>query len=164
MNWGKPAGFFGIFILCFLARGAFHSRPVAASPQPQAQVMLAKDAPTEVRLKQRGNGHFYVHAMVNGQLVEFLVDTGSDGVVLTVADAQRVGLPIDRRRWRVIGTGASGAVRGQVERLASVEMEGRTVTNLDAMVADGLHVSLLGQDYLRHLSAVTMAGDTMVLK
>ncbi len=142
------------------------SRPQAASDvaRPQVQVMVAQGAPAEVRLKKRGNGHFYVHGMVNGQIVEFMVDTGATGVVLTVEDAARVGLPVDRRRWRVIGSGASGAVRGQVERLESVEVGGRSVTNLDAMVANGLTISLLGQDFLANVGSLTMTGDTMVLR
>jgi aspartyl protease family protein len=144
-------------------RPSFSDRaPVPAAPR--AQLMVAANAPPEVRLKKRGNGHFFVHAIVNGQIVEFLVDTGASNVVLTVEDAKRIGLPVDRSRWTVIGSGASGAVRGQMERLQSVEVEGRTVTNLEAMVAEGLEMSLLGQDFLRHLKGVTMSRDVMVLQ
>lgn len=137
--------------------------PTAAAPEPQARLMVAQNAPAEVRRKRRGDGHFYVHGMVNGQIVEFLVDTGASGIALTVDDAKRVGLAVDRRKFRIIGSGASGAVRGQVDRLRSVEVEGRTVTNLDAMVANGLEISLLGQDFLRHFT-VTMSGGMMVLR
>jgi aspartyl protease family protein len=140
------------------------SRPPEEVSQPQVRMMLAKDAPEEVRLKKRGNGHSYVHGMVNGQIVEFLVDTGASGIALTVEDARRIGLKVDRSRWRVIGSGASGAVRGQIERLDRVEVEGRVVTNLDAMVANGLEISLLGQDFLAHAGSLTMSGDTMVLR
>lgn len=165
MNWGKPAGILGIFMIVLLTRMALHQPRASAEPaRPQVQVMVAQDAPKEVRLRKRGNGHFFVHAMVNGQIVEFLVDTGASGIALTVDDARRIGLPVDRSRWQVIGTGASGAVRGQVERLQSVELEGRTVSNLDAMVADGLQISLLGQDFLRHLGSISMSGDVMVLQ
>lgn len=136
--------------------------PIDTRPKPQ--LMVAQSAPAEIRLKKRGNGHFFVHGMVNGQIVEFLVDTGASGIALTVADAERIGLPVSPARWRVIGTGASGPVRGQVERLGSVEIGGRIVTNLNAMVADGLGISLLGQDFLNQLESVTMSGDNMVLR
>jgi aspartyl protease family protein len=151
----------GIAIASWLKPGA--TRPADAPAGPQSQLLVAQNAPPEIRLKKRGNGHFFVYGMVNGQIVEFLVDTGASGVVLTVKDAQRIGLPINRARWKVIGSGASGAVRGQVERLASLEVEGRTVTELDAMVANGLQVSLLGQDFLRHFG-VTMSRDLMVIR
>jgi aspartyl protease family protein len=154
------AGALGIFIACV----AIKAMPYRGEAAPHVQMMVAANAPAEVRLKQRGNGHFFVHGMVNGQIVEFMVDTGADSVVLTVEDAERVGLPVDRSRWRVVGTGASGPVRGQFERLQSLEVEGRTATGLDAMVAEGLEVSLLGQDFLSRLGSMTMSGDIMVLR
>jgi aspartyl protease family protein len=160
MNWQfLPIGF-GVVAAMLWLRPAAEPEPAG----PQVQVAVAQNAPKEIRLKKRGNGHFYVHGMVNGQLVEFLVDTGASGIALTVADARRVGILVDRRSWTVIGTGASGAVRGQINRLDSVEVEGRTVTNLDAMVANGLTISLLGQDFMKRLASVTMTGDTMVLR
>lgn len=140
-----------------------HSRAVDP-PGPPVEVSRTANAPAEVRLRRQDNGHFYVHAMVNGQLVRFLVDTGATNVVLTMADADRVGIPVKTARMRVIGTGASGDVRGTTARLDSVEMEGRRVTNLNAMVADGLDISLLGQDYLTRIGTLQMAGETMVLR
>jgi len=156
----------GLALICIAVRagagGGSAAPAVEAAPQPR--LLVAQDAPAEIRLKTRGNGHFFVHGMVNGQIVEFLVDTGASGVALTVEDATRIGLPVDRAKWRVIGSGASGAVRGQMERLDSVEVGGRTVTNLEAMVASGLEISLLGQDYLNRVSSVTMSGGLMVLR
>jgi aspartyl protease family protein len=159
MNWAALP--IGIGILTAM----YWLRPAESEPAgPQVRVAVAQNAPKEIRLRKRGNGHFYVHGMVNGQLVEFLVDTGASGIALTVEDAQRVGIPVDRRSWTVIGSGASGAVRGQVNRLDKVDVEGRTVTNLEAMVADGLNISLLGQDFLKRMGSVTMTGDVMVLR
>lgn len=138
------------------------SRQAAVAPPVQAST--APGAPEEIRLQRRGNGHFYVHGMVNGQIVEFLVDTGADSVVLTVDDAARIGLDVDKARFRVIGTGASGDVRGQTNMVNSVEVEGRTVRNMRVLVANGLEQSLLGQDFLTRLSSVQMNGGTMTLR
>ena len=142
----------------------FWPRAERQPPGPVMQVTVAANAPEEIRLQRRGDGHFYLHGMVNGQIVEFLVDTGADSVVLTVEDAARVGLNVDKARFRVIGTGASGAVRGQTNLLDSVEVEGRTVTNMRAMVANGLEQSLLGQDFLTRFNSVQMSGGTMILR
>ena len=135
-----------------------------AEAKPQPQMVMSANAPAEVRLRKRRNGHFYTHGLANGQVVEFLVDTGASAVVLTVADARRIGLSVDPRRFRVIGSGASGAVRGQVERLEEIEISGRTIRGLDVMIAQGLEGSLLGQDFLSHLQSVSMSGDMMVLR
>lgn len=141
------------------------TRTAAAEPQgPAVQVTRAANAPAEVRLRRSERGHFYVHAMVNGQLVRFMVDTGATHVVLTETDAERVGISLKDLPRRVIGTGASGAVHGRTSRLDSVAFEGRQVSNLDVMIAEGLDVSLLGQDYLTRIGTMTMAGDAMVLR
>lgn len=150
----------GVACAFFLPRPGSRAEPA----EPLVQVLRSADAPAEVRLRRRGDGHFYLHGLVNGQVVEFLVDTGATNVVLTTADAERVGLAVDKERFGVIGRGASGAVEGQVDRLDTVEVEGRIVTNLEAMVADGLEQSLLGQDFLGRLGAVEMSGDVMVLR
>ena len=156
----------GLKIVVVLVVGIFWAlvRPGDDAPAPRVEASVAADAPEEIRLQRRGDGHFYLHGMVNGQIVEFLVDTGADSVVLTVEDAARVGLDVDKSRFRVIGSGAAGPVQGQVSRLDSVEVEGRTVTNMRAMVANGLEQSLLGQDFLTRFHSVQMSGATMVLR
>ena len=38
------------------------------------------------------------------------------------------------------------------------------MSGIHALVLDGLSISLLGQNYLRHLDSVTINGDKMTLK
>ena len=118
----------------------------------------------ETRIRRHENGHFYVHAMVNGQLVHFLVDTGATGVALTADDAERVGIPVSAAGFEVIGSGASGPVRGQHIELDEVELDGKRVENVDGVVAEGLEISLLGQTYLTRLQSVEMSGEYMILR
>ena len=50
----------------------------APAPTPVEAPAVANDgAPKETLLEREANGHFYVHAKVNGELVRFLVDTGA---------------------------------------------------------------------------------------
>jgi aspartyl protease family protein len=162
MKWQSFPIAIGVFLAMLWLKPIGRAEVAPARPEPQ--LVMAATAPAEVRLKKRQNGHFYTHGLANGQVVEFLVDTGASSVVLTLADARRIGLQVDPRRFRVIGTGASGAVRGTVARLDQVEIAGRTLRGVEVMVAQGLRGSLLGQDFLRHLQSVSMSGDTMVLK
>lgn len=155
-----------IFAVAFIASrggGGEDRSPPAVKGPPVTMTRLA-NAPAEIRLRRRRDGHFYVHSMVNGQLVEFMIDTGATTIALTTRDAERVGLNVDFKNFTVIGTGASGAVEGQIDRLDSVEIEGRRATNLEAMVADGLDVSLLGQSFLGELTSVQMSGESMILR
>jgi aspartyl protease family protein len=138
-----------------------------AAAAPQQAALLFEDGPAvprETRIERSENGHFHVHAMVNGQLVRFLVDTGATHVALTEEDAERVGIAINPGSYRVVGMGAGGPVTGQPIDIARVELDGKRVDRIRGAVIDGLEVSLLGQAYLSQMSEVVMAGDTMILR
>jgi len=118
----------------------------------------------ETTLQRESNGHFYTHATVNGELVRFLVDTGATSVALTMADAERLGLAVDPASFTVVGEGASGPVRGKEVVLDSVDIDGKRVTEVQAVVLEGSRLSLLGQSYLSRMGEVQMKGDYMVLR
>ena len=134
-----------------------------APPEPQVQVVTSPDGSRQLQVPRSGDGHFYVHAMVNGQLVRFLVDTGATEIALTAEDAERVGVPFSPKSYQVVGTGASGPVRGQMIRIDSIELGGRQVSNLRGAVLDGLDVSLLGQSFLTRTGGVEMNADQMII-
>jgi aspartyl protease family protein len=148
-----------------------HAAPAVPAPpavaRPAAPASSAETAPimaVETKLDRMPNGHFYADAAVNGQPVRVVVDTGATTVALTVADAQRIGVPFSPSEFTVIGTGASGPVRGQDVTLDSVSVDGKEVRGVRAAVLEGLDVSLLGQTYLSRITAVQMSGDTMTLR
>jgi aspartyl protease family protein len=118
----------------------------------------------ETRLELMPDRHFYTNAMVNGQPVRFVVDTGASTVALTEADAQRIGIPFSTAEFQVIGTGASGPVRGKLLDFESVSIDGKDVRAVHGAVLEGLDVSLLGQTYLSRIGSVQMSGDSMTLR
>ena len=130
----------------------------------EAPAVAADGAPHETVLERERNGHFYVHAKVNGQLVRFLVDTGASGVALTVEDAQRVGIPFDPSEFEYVGEGASGPIRGKLVTLDEVDVDGKKVANVRGAILEGSELSLLGQSYLSRMGEVQMRGDYMVLR
>ena len=136
------------------------SQPPAASARP-AQPGAP---PSEVRIEREGNGHFYVHGEVNGQLARFVVDTGASMVALTMEDAERLGVPFREADFEIVGTGASGAVLGQMVKLDRVVVEGREVRNVSGAVLEGLEISLLGQSFLSQIGTVEMSGEYMILR
>src|SRR6476646_168097 len=148
-------------------RTAPAAAPPAAARPAAAPASAAEPAPlmaVETKLARMPNGHFYADAAVNGQPVRVVVDTGASIVALTVADAQRIGVAFSPNEFTVVGSGASGPVRGQDVMLDSVSIDGKEVRNLHGAVVEGLDVSLLGQTYLSRITAVQMSGETMTLK
>jgi aspartyl protease family protein len=124
---------------------------------------VTRTASGAVRLERLEDGHFYVHGEVNGQLARFLVDTGASMVALTMEDAERLGVDFSPSDFEVVGTGASGPVRGQRVMLDKVIVEGREAHQVEAAVLEGLTISLLGQSFLTRLGSIEMSGDYMLL-
>ena len=119
----------------------------------------------ETVLDRAANGHFYTHAKINDrELIHFIVDTGATVVVLTVEDAQRLGIPVNPAEFTIVGEGASGPVMGKDITLDSVEIDGKRVEHVPAAILEGSNLSLLGQAYLSRMGEVEMSGDYMVLK
>lgn len=139
--------------------------PVVAPPVA-AELAAAPptDQPRPTVLDRADNGHFFTVADVNGEPIKFVVDTGATEVALTQDDARRAGIKFDPGQFDVVGTGASGAVRGQEVELEDVVLDGKRVSGIHAVVLDGLTISLLGQNYLRRLDSVAISGDKMTLK
>jgi aspartyl protease family protein len=131
------------------------SFPAAAASDGEAR---------ETLLKRRRDGHFYVDADVNGELVNFVIDTGAFGVILPVQTARRLNIPFDESEFQVIGSGASGPVRGKTITLDKVSVDGKEVRRVEGAIAEGLDVPLLGQTYLSRLSSVEMSGEYMRLQ
>ena len=115
-------------------------------------------------LTRDGSGQFGVEAVVNGQSLPFLIDTGADRVALTVESARAAGLYVDPTGFQEVAVGASGPVRGAHITLARLDVAGRSLEQVDALVLEGLGTNLLGQSVLGQLGAVEMHGDQMVLR
>ncbi len=112
-------------------------------------------------LERDGSGQFHLDAGVNGQSTQFLVDTGADLVSLTPEDAERLGVPVDPNGFRPILRTASGRGLGERVKIGRLTIGGRSLFDVDAVVAQGLGVNLLGQSVLRRLGKIELSGDVM---
>jgi aspartyl protease family protein len=118
-----------------------HNRSAPASDDRQS-VTLAADP----------RGHFFVDAIVNDQPMRFVVDTGASVVVLSGADAVRLGLD-----WRKGPRGkmqtANGATTGYLVKLEKVRVGGIELRNVDGVVVEqGLgSFGLLGMSFLNRV-------------
>ena len=136
----------------------------APSSLPSTPAPPPSSSPDETVIERSDNGHYYATAAVNGMPTRFVVDTGATAVALTIDDARRAGILVDPAQFRVVGTGASGDVRGQTVVLDTVALDGRRVEGVAGAVLEGLTVSLLGQSYLAKLDKVEISGGKMKLR
>ena len=129
---------------------------------PSAMVQVAPDA---IELRRGRDGHFHAELEVNGEPVRFLVDTGASHIVLSLRDAERVGLDPGSLDYAGRAVTANGPVGTAPVRLGLVKLGSFTDTNVPASVTDGaLGSSLLGMSYLNRFAGIEIAGDTMTLR
>ena len=113
----------------------------------------------------RTDGHFHLTLHVGEVPVEFIVDTGASGVVLTQDDAERVGIDTASLIFGGRASTANGEVRTARVRLEDVSLGDLDEGTLRAFVNEGeLDSSLLGMSYLRRFGRVEFTPRTLVLE
>ncbi len=136
---------------------------------PAAFEMAASATPAPAngmaRITRQRDGHYWTTAIINNVPVRFLVDTGASAVVLTGADAQKLGInPAHLTRRTEVQT-AAGRVQAGTTYLQLISIEGVRVAGVEAMVIEqGLEHSLLGMSFLSKLSRWEVTQDAIVLR
>ncbi|MGY6703309.1 retropepsin-like aspartic protease family protein [Roseinatronobacter sp.] len=120
-------------------------------------------------LRAGRDGHFHLDLQVNSEPVRFIIDTGASDLVLSRADAERVGLAPDTLAYLGQARTANGIVglaRVSLDEviLAHGDLEIRD-TQVPAFVNEGqLDISLLGMGYLRRYARISIEGDRLILE
>lgn len=108
----------------------------------------------QLSIAQGQGGHYWVAGSINGQPVQFLVDTGATSVAVSEIQARRLGIDyrVDGRQM-VVNT-ASGTAKAWRVQLSSVKVGTIDVLGVDAVVVEGGAPSnaLLGMSFLGRVS------------
>jgi len=116
-----------------------------------------------VEMPRAEDGHYYATLTINGTDVQFLADTGATNMVLSRADAERVGINLDDLRFLGQAMTANGMVRTARVTLPQVDFGPFADRDVVAYVTDGdMEGSLLGMDYLGTFR-MQIDNNTMVL-
>lgn len=118
----------------------------------------------QIALNRAMDGHYYLTADVNGTPVDFVVDTGATGIVLTHKDASAAGIDTSRLAYVGRAMTANGTVRTAPVTLDSITVGPLRDKRVRATVNEGeMDRSLLGMDYLQRFSSVEITGGRMLL-
>ena len=129
-----------------------------------------QDAPSSgvrsLSIPRDARGHFQTEGRIDGQRIDFMVDTGASVIALNEKSAARFGLRPSRSDYNATVTTANGTIKAARTRLAMVELGGLVVRDVDAMVLpdEALSENLLGLSFLSKLKRFEYANGTMVLE
>jgi aspartyl protease family protein len=121
--------------------------------------------PGEMVLNASEDGHFYAVGEANGMRVRFLIDTGASDIVLSPADAERLGIDVKALDYsRVVGT-ANGMGRAAPFTLASLNVGPIELTNVPVWINQAeMDTSLLGMSFLRRLQSFEVQDRRLYLR
>ena len=123
------------------------------------------DGGGRMRFTLEDDRQFHVEGLIGGHPVRFLVDTGASDVMLSPADARRLGFdPAALAYTRVYRT-ASGTARGAPVTLPEIVVGTIRLSEVSASVGErDAGSSLLGMSFLGRLSGYEVSGDTLTMR
>ena len=116
----------------------------------------------EVKLASNSQGHFVASGQINGQPVDFMLDTGATDVSIPAEMAERLKL---EKGFGVTLSTANGRTQGYRTRIDRLQLGDIVLRNVRALVVPGLDGKqvLLGMSALNQLE-FTQRGGTMLLR
>jgi aspartyl protease family protein len=116
----------------------------------------------EVKLASNTQGHFVASGQINGQPVDFMLDTGATDVSIPAEMAERLKL---EKGFGVTLSTANGRTQGYRTRIDRLQLGDIVLRDVRALVVPGLDGKqvLLGMSALNQLE-FTQRGGTMLLR
>jgi aspartyl protease family protein len=154
----------------FMAQMADKMSPAAASattaPRQASVETVAQASGRSISIPRDARGHFRADGRIDGQRVDFMVDTGASMVALNEKSAARFGLRPSRGDYNATVSTANGTIKAARTRIAVIELGGIVVRDVDAMVLPdaALSENLLGLSFLSKLKRYEYASGKMVLE
>lgn len=108
----------------------------------------------QLSIAQGQGGHYWVAGSINGQPVQFLVDTGATSVAINEIQARRLGIDYRVNGRQMVVNTASGTAKAWRVQLNSVKVGAIDVLGVEAVVLEGVSPSdaLLGMSFLGRVS------------
>src|SRR5260370_9633496 len=140
-----------IFAAIMIGRGTFMAQmadKMTAAPAPATSAGKATpvDAVGEARprsldIPRDSRGQFLTEGRIDGQRIDFMVDTGASLVALNETSAARFGLRPSRGDYKASVTTANGTIKAARARLAMVDIGGPAVRGVHGLVLSAEYIS-----------------------
>lgn len=118
-----------------------------------------------IEVPRSSDRHFNLTMRLNGEPIEFVVDTGATDMVLSLDDARRAGLNPDDLAFAGTARTANGTVSTAFTTVDEVAIGPVTFDNVRVAVNGGdMRGSLLGMSFLDRFERVEISGNRLRLE
>jgi aspartyl protease family protein len=154
----------------YMAQMADQMSPASASastsPKKEPAQTVARASGRSLNIPRDARGHFQTDGHIDGQRLNFMVDTGASLVALNEKSAARFGFRPSRSDYNATVTTANGTIKAARTRLAMIDLGGLVVRDVDAVVLpdEALSENLLGLSFLSKLKRFEYANGRLVLE
>jgi aspartyl protease family protein len=163
----KYLAIWGLIFMVLMVGYSYRHELAAVKQKVFAELIPANGyatAPGSIGFPMSSDGHFYIRAEVDGVPITFLADTGASSIVLTPADAKRIGIAVDRLHFDRIFETANGMVRGSSIRIAEFRVGGLHLRDIGASVNEAaMSESLLGMTFFKRLKRYAVKDGVLTL-
>jgi aspartyl protease family protein len=165
-NFKYLAIWFGIFMI--LITGYSYRHELSGFKEKiLVEIIPAKGiqkSPGSISFPVSSDGHFYIRAEVNGTPIIFLADTGASHIVLTPADAEKLGYRTDELRFNRFYETANGTVRGSSILIDDLRIDKFHIKAIGASINEAkMRNSLLGMTFFKRLKSYEVKNDVLTL-
>lgn len=166
-NLMKIAKMAGLWILIiagvsgfYLFQSEFGSR-FRAALDPSAAMVTNEG----IIIHRSADGHFWVKALINGEPIRMMVDTGASNIVLSPADARLVGINSDNLKYSNRAETANGPVALAKTKVQSIRIGDALLLDVSVTVNSAdMRGSLFGLSALDQFSSFEFRGEKLILR
>jgi aspartyl protease family protein len=137
-----------------------------SAPRSSLAAAVTETGGRSLSIPRDARGHFETQGRIDGQRIDFMVDTGASVIALNETSAARFGLRPSRGDYNTPVTTANGTIKAARTRIAMIDVGGLVARDVDAMVLpdEALSENLLGLSFLSRLKRFEYRSGTMVLE
>ncbi len=145
-----------ITVWCLIGLAVFLGVSAWQRGQSQVSISVLDNGEKTISIARNRDGHYYLKGLLNGESIEFLVDTGATTTSIPLTIAQRLKLPLHSRARFSTANGEVEAdiVLAQLRIADSLEFNNLRIAAMSAMS----NQALLGMDVLGKFGMIQESG------
>jgi aspartyl protease family protein len=164
----RQAGLWLAIVLVLLAGYSYRDELAGVAERLRGALIPAygvATGPKSLALQKSDGGGFYVMGQVNGAPVRFAIDTGASDIVLSPADAARIGVDPATLKYAAPSETANGVGYSAAFVVKTLVVGPVRLTDVPVAINQApMSTSLLGMSFLRRLDSFEVRGDQLILR